>query len=290
MNLKISRRVFLKKAAGALFAFLGLSSGGMAYAHFIEPERLDIHVEEFCHPLIPPSFDGMTLILFSDTHIGFQYTLKQMQKHVAIINSLQPDLVFFTGDLLDNPNFFTKKHVVSGILRKIKAPFGKFAVYGNHDHGGYGTEVYKKILEDSNFQLLRNESKKISLIDKQNIYIAGIDDAMLGSPNIPEAIKKIPENQFTILLSHAPDLADKASLFPIQLQLSGHSHGGQIKLPFVGALITPPYGTKYPEGRYELVNHHKLTLYVNRGLGTTRLPYRFYAVPEITKIVLRSVP
>ncbi|MGG3990021.1 metallophosphoesterase [Bacillus smithii] len=288
--MRISRRMFLQKMAGTFLAFLGLSGGGLAYAHYIEPKRLDIHVEEFYHPLIPPSFDGMSIVLFSDTHIGFQYTLNQLQRHVAIINSLQPDIVFFTGDLLDHPGQFPKKHVLPDILGKIKAPFGKFAVYGNHDHGGYGTEIYKNIMEKSSFQILRNESRKITMINQQRIYIAGIDDAMLGSPNLYETIKKIPENQFTILLSHAPDLADEASLFPIQLQLSGHSHGGQIKLPFIGALITPPFGTKYPEGRYELTKHHRLTLYVNRGLGTTRLPYRFFAVPEITKIVLKSVP
>ncbi len=91
------------------------------------------------------------------------------------------------------------------------------------------------------------------------------------------------ENVFKILLSHAPDLADQTIQYGVEWQLSGHSHGGQIKIPFVGALVTPPFAEKYTEGFYQINKLGKsLSLYVNRGIGTTRLPFRFLSKPEIT--------
>src|SRR5699024_2934241 len=98
----------------------------------------------------------------------------------------------------------------------------------------------------------------------------------------------IPTDSYKILLSHAPDLADEAALFNIHLQLSGHSHGGQIKIPFVGAIVKPPYAEKYYEGFYKIGDNPPLTLYVNRGIGTTRLPFRFLSRPELTVFTLVS--
>jgi len=110
-----------------------------------------------------------------------------------------------------------------------------------------------------------------------------------GKPDIEMAVTGIPVDSYNILLVHEPDLADAAHPFNIQLQISGHSHGGQVKIPFVGPLITPPYSEKYYEGFYELGNDDQtLTLYVNRGLGTTRLPFRFLSKPELTMFTLTA--
>jgi predicted MPP superfamily phosphohydrolase len=289
MPKKISRRTFLKGLTGTILTSIGLSAGGYFYARDIETRLLDIVEHEIEHTQIPKSFNQFKIIQFSDTHIGFQYTLKQLTKLVTEINQLKPDLIFFTGDLIDEPNKFQAVNELVPILKQLDAPFGKFAIYGNHDHGGYGTDIYKNILQNAGFTLLLNESRPIQLIDHSSIYVVGIDDAMLGKPDLEKALHLVPEDSFKILLSHAPDLADQASPLGIQLQLSGHSHGGQIKIPLVGALVTPPYARNYHEGFYTVgESASSLSLYVNRGLGTTRLPFRFLSKPELTVFTLKQ--
>lgn len=287
MSNKITRRMFLKQTIGSLLTILGIGSAGLFYANKIEPSLLEITEHPIKHPLIPKSFDGIKMIQFSDTHLGFQYSLNQFTQLVAKINDLEPDLIFFTGDLLDRPNQYTKMNKLLPILQKLHAPLGKYCIYGNHDHGGYGTEIYRNIMEMADFIVLLNTCVPIKLKDNSRIYIAGIDDAMLGRPDLPLALKKVPPHHFTILLSHAPDLAEEASQYPIHWQLSGHSHGGQVKIPFVGALVIPPYAKIYQEGYYT-VGEHPLHLYVNRGIGTTRLPFRFMVKPEITVFTLKT--
>lgn len=286
MQTMITRRKFLKGLAGAFVSLFGMTSGGYVYAHQIEPSLLDIKEIEIHHPLIPKSFNDLKIIQFSDTHLGFQYSLNQLDKLVGKINSLQPDVVLFTGDLMDNPNRYKEFNNISPILKKLKAPQGKFCIYGNHDHGGYGSTLYRNIMRSSDFTLLLNEARPIKHKDGSQIYFIGIDDATLGMPDLYQAMKNTPNNVFKILLSHAPDLADAASNYDIHWQLSGHSHGGQVKIPFIGPLYTPPFARKYTEGYYLI--KEKLNLYVNRGLGTTRLPFRLMATPELTIFTLKS--
>lgn len=287
MAKKQTRRTFLKRSLGSFLTILGLSSGGFLYANRIEPTLLDIQELQIKHPLIPDSFNDIRIVQFSDTHLGFQYTLHQFNKLVKKINSLQPDIILFTGDLMDKPNQYSEINKLMPILKKLHAPLGKYCIFGNHDHGGYGSDIYRNIMEATDFTVLLNESVPIKLRDGSFIYLLGIDDAMLGNPNLPLTLKNVPKNSFKILLSHAPDLAENASQYPIQWQLSGHSHGGQIKIPFLGALVTPPFGQLYPEGLYSVGNESPLSLYVNRGIGTTRLPFRFLSKPELTIFTLK---
>lgn len=193
------------------------------------------------------------------------------------------DIIFFTGDLMDEPNKYSEQGAIPPLLKRLNAPFGKFAIYGNHDHGGYGTDIYKSIMNESGFTLLQNEFNRITLLDGSQIYVLGLDDAMLGKPDLTALIPEIPAESYKILLCHEPDLADNVLVHGVQLQLSGHSHGGQIKIPFLGPLVTPPLSEKYHEGFYKIENElNQLTLYVNRGIGTTRLPFRFHSKPEVT--------
>jgi uncharacterized protein len=287
---KVSRRSFLKRTFGTLLTFFGAGYGGYFYANQIEPRSLEVNHLTIRHSDIPKSFDGLTILQFSDTHLGFHYDLSQFEKLVSKINQLKPDIILFTGDLMDAPNQYPYTDDIIPFLKTLTAPFGKYAIYGNHDHGGYGSKIYQKIMELSEFDLLLNQSRQIKMIDNSSIFLIGIDDAMLGKPNYSEAMQSIPPNQYKIMLSHAPDLADHSAEMGVQLQLSGHSHGGQIKVPFIGALITPPFAKKYHEGIYE-INHleNRLTLYVNRGIGTTRMPFRFLSKPELTIFTLKSI-
>lgn len=289
MTTKVTRRKFIKRTVGTILTTIGVSSGGYFYAKNIEPNTLSISNILFEHPLIPSQFDGLTIVQFSDTHLGFQYSLKQLKELIYKINLLKPDLIFFTGDLIDEPNTFAAVNETIELLQQLSAPLGKYAVFGNHDHGGYGTKLYKQIMDQSGFELLFNQAKKITSENNSELFIVGIDDAMLGQPNIAYALEQVPLDSFKILLSHAPDLADEAQSLGIHLQLSGHSHGGQIKIPFLGALVKPPFAEKYYEGTYKIGLDNQLTLHVNRGLGTTRLPFRFLARPELTIITLSQI-
>ncbi|MEH7445093.1 metallophosphoesterase [Bacillus sp. JJ1122] len=286
MSEKVTRRTFIKRAFRSFLAVAASGTGGYFYAREVEPRMLDITRHKIKNVQLPAGFDGVKIIQFSDTHIGFQYTMDQLEELITKINNIKPDIIFFTGDLLDDPRHFTKKNTIISMLSRLNAPLGKFAVYGNHDHGGYGSDLYRQIMEGSGFHLLLNTSAAIKLLDGSTIMIAGIDDAMLGKPDLAAAMGKIPQNSFTILLSHAPDKADEAVSYPIQLQLSGHSHGGQIQIPFYGPLVTPPFAERYIEGFYTLGDINPLKLYVNRGLGTTRLPFRFLSQPELALFTL----
>ncbi|MFD2762006.1 metallophosphoesterase [Lentibacillus juripiscarius] len=282
----MNRRTFLKRAIGSLAAIFGVGGGTYYYARDVEPRMLSIHEEELASAKIPVAFDGFKIIQFSDTHIGFHYSLDQFSKLVDKINDEHPDLIVFTGDLVDEPHTYHWNNELIQILEKLQANYGKYWIYGNHDHGGYGTDIVKNVMDKAGFQLLKNSHTSIEHNSGQ-VVLAGIDDVMLGRPDLESALKDADAEAFTILLAHEPDYADNTIQFPVDVQLSGHSHGGQVRFPFIGHLYTPLYAQKYVQGKHTF-QENNLTLYVNRGIGTTRLPYRFLCKPEIHVFQLKS--
>ncbi|MBM6617633.1 metallophosphoesterase [Bacillus suaedaesalsae] len=286
MGNQYTRRKFLKKAFTLTVGTILTTMAGYSYVRYFEPSQLEINRYTYQAPLIPQSFNGIKILQFSDTHVGHYYDIEKFKTLIKKINKEEPDLVFFTGDLIDAPDLYKDGNSLIPLLSSIQAPLGKFAIYGNHDHGGYGTETYKKIMDKSGFTLLVNSFSPINVLNEQ-IVVAGLDDYMLGRPDFEETLREIPKDTFTIFLAHEPDVAKISQSYPVHLQLSGHSHGGQIKLPFFGPIVTPPFATEYTEGFYEL-GQHPLTLYVNRGLGTTRVPFRFLSKPEIAIFTLES--
>ncbi|MEN1967041.1 metallophosphoesterase [Lentibacillus sp. N15] len=281
----MNRRSFLKRIVGSVLAVIGVSGGTYYYARDIEPRMLYTDSETIASAKIPNSFDKYKIIQFSDTHIGFQYTLEQFADLVSQINDQKPDLIVFTGDLVDRPNTYQWNQQLIDSLRALSAPEGKYWIYGNHDHGGYGTNIVKNTMKKSGFQLLQNSHVTLKK-DDDRIILAGIDDLMLGKPDLTKTLKQANTELFTILLAHEPDFADTAVQHPIDVQLSGHSHGGQVRLPFIGDLYTPAYAEKYIQGKYTFDD---LTLYVSKGVGTTRLPYRFLCKPEYNIYTLKKM-
>ncbi|QDP40028.1 metallophosphoesterase [Radiobacillus deserti] len=282
----MNRRTFLKRVLSSSLAFFGLGGGTYYYAHEIEPKMLKIHSEPLRSSKIPNSFNGFKIVQFSDTHVGFHFSLEQLKQLVKEINKLEPDLVVFTGDLVDKPHTFEWNQSIITTLQAISSKHGKYWIYGNHDHGGYGTEIVKETMEAAGFVTLQNSHTLITNGQGDTIALSGLDDVMLGKPNIEQALQGIDKTLYSILLVHEPDFADISKNYEVDVQLSGHSHGGQIQIPLIGYLYTPAYAEKYVEGKYSL-DTKSMDLFVSRGIGTTRVPYRFLCKPEITVFSLR---
>lgn len=256
------------------------------YARFVEPVLLTVKYENIESKLIKNKGNKIKIIQFSDVHISEFFDMRNLKKTVNKINAEKPDIVVFTGDLIDQYNKYENKENIDeiwDILSKINAPSGKYAIYGNHDYGGGAERAFKQIMENSGFQLLTNEKIKIN---EYNINIIGMDDSIFGVFNKELIISFLDENSFNIVLSHEPDAAEHFLEYSADLFLTGHSHGGQVNLPFIN--YTPPLAQKYKRGMYFINNYRQTKIYVNIGLGTSKIPMRFMAKPELTVFTLRN--
>lgn len=270
-----------------LFVTLGLVAACLYVdARYIEPKLLKIETVTLTTDKLHLT-QPLKIVQFSDVHLGEYYTLLDCQKVIDAVNNLKPDLVIFTGDLIDDNKTFQDEEGTINFLQQLESRYGKYAVYGNHDHGGNGTRRYARIMKKSGFRLLKDEQTTIKLENGDQLTLIGLDDVILSRPNMAKAFKNVPEAHYKLFLSHAPDVADQAADYGVDLQLSGHTHGGQIRLPLIGAPFTPPYGRQYVKGLYT-VGTHGMKLYVNSGIGTSQLPYRLMNKPEVTMILLKS--
>lgn len=247
----------------------------LGYAMFLEPNLLRVNKFE----LGTLSSAKLKVVQFSDTHIGEYYSVKNLEKLVRVINMQEPDIIVFTGDLVDEINENTDLKSISSVLGTMKATKGKFAVYGNHDYGAQGHKYYKKTMENAGFKVLVNDAVQYHLNNKISVNIVGVDDGLLGKPNYEKLNFLIKERYYDIVLLHEPDTIDTFEGEPYELALSGHTHGGQVRLPFKGALKKVPLGEKYDKGMYDISEEQKL--YVSSGIGNTKMPFRFLNIPEI---------
>jgi len=283
----ITRRRFL---TGGLAGASGLA----LYSGEIERHIVEIVHREIRLPNLPADFDGFHIAQLSDIHIDQFTEAFFLRAAVDHINRLRPDAVFLTGDFVTDGLLSTKYTIGSAwkcanILDGIECR-QRYAVLGNHDFAVSAPAV-TAALTANGIQVLRNAFAAIEH-GSSRLWLAGIDDPVEGHPDvekaIPESIRYRPYEP-VILLCHAPDFADNLLKLPagstVQLMLSGHTHGGQVRLPFVGAMELPELGKKYVEGLFQLQG---LQLYVNRGIGTVGLPFRLNCPPEITSITLRG--
>lgn len=276
-----SRRKFLKTAffTGLLAAF-----GTPFYSYYYERRRLTVSEVSIPLPESARAMKGLRVAHFSDLHFGFHLGTNDVERVVNVISSAHADLICFTGDVVDGG--IERLEELVPLFSRLQATYGKFAILGNHDYGTSEEErKVRHVWEASGFHCLANRHV---LVDGPNgpFAVAGIEDALIGSPDLREAVDGIPRETPILLLAHEPDVADKSSQYPyIHLQLSGHSHGGQIRVPFVGAAITPPLGRKYVSGLYRL-RQENFAVYTSRGIGTTTLPFRLNCPPEIAILEL----
>ncbi|MCD1257512.1 metallophosphoesterase [Paenibacillus athensensis] len=281
----LSRRSFLKRAA--LWGGSFLASGGAAgsYAAYVEPRWIETIEQRVQLRGLPQAFAGKRIVHISDIHLGFHMTLRELQAIAGRVQRLQPDMLVFTGDLFDSW-ISEDPQATAADLAALEAPLGKWAVLGNHDTYA-GLEDTKRILQAGGFTVLDNAHALVRL-GADTLVVAGVADMWTGYPDLQRALDGADPQLCTLLLSHCANFADEAAARPeIALQLSGHSHGGQIRLPLLGAVETPPYGDKYVSGLHTAANS-QLLVYTTRGLGMTLLPFRFLCRPEITVLTLDS--
>lgn len=228
-----------------------------------------------------PDLQGFTLLLMTDFHL---YPLTQpglVEKAVSIANSLNPDLVALTGDYVWRR--LDAIDELAPILAGLDAKHGVFSTLGNHDYW-LDAAVITQRMEKAGLPVLINQGVAIRQ-GRGTLYLGGLDDGWSGHPDLELTLNDAPQGAPVVLMCHEPDLADHISLDGrVTLQLSGHTHGGQIRLPGFGAFILPYLGRKYDLGLYR-VNH--MLLYTNRGIGVISEPVRYNCPPEITQFVLQ---
>ncbi|MBV9087400.1 MAG: metallophosphoesterase [Acidobacteriaceae bacterium] len=253
----------------------------------LEPHHALVENVEIRLPHLPDAFRGFRIAQLSDIHFGPFIGEPIVQQAVRTVLALQPDLVVLTGDYVSHP--LHTQHGIEGarkaeplaeVLRELSS-IQMVGVLGNHDHWNNGDFV-SSALRRNRVEVLENQSLAIER-GGERLWIAGVDDVLARKNDIDKTLRGTSAGETVILLAHEPDFADQAANFPVHLQLSGHSHGGQVRIPGVGAPILPPLGTKYPIG---LTRVRDLQVYTNRGLGVIAPPVRFNCPPEITLITL----
>jgi predicted MPP superfamily phosphohydrolase len=282
----ISRRRFLKGSLGAVAALA-------LYAGEIERHRVEVTEREIALRGLPAAFDGFRIAQLSDIHLDEFTEAFFLRRVVERVNSLRPDAIFLTGDYASH-GIGSRKYAIgaawqcANLLRELQCR-QIYGSLGNHDVAIGAREVTEALTANS-ITVLNNSCLPLER-GGGRIWLAGVEDPVQGRPKpelaIPAVIRNLP-NEPVILLCHAPDYADSllesAAGRAVGLMLSGHTHGGQIRLPLIGALQLPVLGQKYVQGWFRVGG---MQLYVNRGIGTSVLPLRFDCLPEITLLTLR---
>ena len=276
---------------------LGLLAGGtglglLAYAAGVEPYAIEtVHWDLFA-PRLPEAFEGYTILQISDLHMS---RMGRRERHLeTLLRGLPPaDLVAVTGDLV---------HTSAGIppflalAKSFQAKDGVYAIFGNSEHkNGVRPYAFSQTLSENGITSLMNQHVLITRGNAQ-IVLAGVDDPVNDKDDIAAALQDAPSELFTLLLMHSPDPIAEAVLRGVDLVLSGHTHGGQISLPWYGPLYThSQLGRRMSNGYYSRrrlrhaigIRPGRTQLYVTRGIGISGLALRFLTRPELTIITLR---
>ena len=256
----------------------------------LEPNRPRIVRQEFLLPRWPERLNGFTIALLADFHYDPYFSAHPLRAAIGMVNELRPDLIALAGDFVTMPMSYQSDEKAAAtaepcarLLRQMRAPHGLWAVLGNHD---YFTDPRRitSALQAEGIKILANQSVAVEK-DGARFWLAGVNDVLSGTAHLDKTLLGVPAGEATVLLAHEPDYADAVAKSSVDLQLSGHSHGGQVRLPFLRPLYLPDLARKYPMGRYRI---GPLTLYTNSGLGTVGLPVRLNCPPEITLVTLRS--
>ena len=232
---------------------------------------------------VPDGFDGIKIVHFSDLHYNRAISLSKVKSIIDEINLINPDIVVFTGDLIDRDATLSEKDYndLTNLLLKINARYGKYAIMGNHDYIKDKEKVID-VYNGSNFKYLDNDYEVIYNKNMETIFIGGLGTISYEQEDINKTLDYLNENKdidYKIVLVHEPDISGQiAKDYHVNLILAGHSHNGQVRLPIIGAIYTPPHARKYYDNYYRIEGTN---LYISSGIGVSLVNYRLWNRPSI---------
>jgi len=283
---KLTRRDFLKMLKAGAINLAALALGGVGYGLVAGPAHYTVETVSLKLPRLPREFAGLRIAQISDIHMGSWMNRDRLQQAADLVLAQKPDLLLLTGDFLFGHNFNEASHGhlkdLGTVLAPLAAELPSFAVLGNHDYWT-NSEAVREMLSACQITDLTNTVFTLTR-GSEKIYLCGVDDVWEGTVKLENILNQLVDNSAAILLAHEPDFADtSAATGRFDLQVSGHSHGGQVVIPFYGPPILPLLGKKYHSGLYKV---GEMFQYTNSGLGTGALPLRFNCPPEITLFIL----
>jgi predicted MPP superfamily phosphohydrolase len=252
------------------------------YCAFWESCHLGITRWEVPLPRLPGELDGLRIALISDIHVNPSRRDDYVARTLDAVAGLDAEAIMFTGDLLSGPPDRLSEYL--DVFRQVNAPRGKYAVLGNHDMWCGRSGAATAFLREAQWQMLRNQNAPLPETGGRT-WIAGVDDPVTENEDLDAALTGVPDDAVCVLLSHTPDLIEPAAAAGVDLMLAGHTHGGQVVLPFVGPPVVPSkYGARYAWG---LFDHQGTRMAVTRGVGMIAPRIRFRCRPEIVLLTLR---
>jgi len=283
---KLTRRDFLKLLRTGAIDLGLLAIGAAAWGFLIEPDRVSVETVPVKLSRLTPAFFGIRIAQISDIHMGGWMNTERLQHVIELITKQKPDILLLTGDFLLGHEFNsvteTNLQELIDVLSPLTRTIPSFGILGNHDYWTDANAV-REMLKACSITELSNSVFSLSR-GSEVLHLCGVDDIWEGAARLDEVTRQLTDDSAAILLAHEPDFADvSASTNRFDLQVSGHSHGGQIVIPLIGPPVLPHLGRKYPAGLYQVGNMYQ---YTNRGVGMARLPVRFNCPPEITLFVL----
>lgn len=284
---KLTRRDFLKLLWNGFVGSALLSAGGVGYGALVEPGLFSIEPVELKLKRLPKSFSGLRIAQISDIHMGGWMNRERFQQVADLILAEKPDVLLITGDFLLGHHFegdLLKQAIdnLTSVLSPLAEAIPSFAVLGNHDYW-VASEIVRRLLASSGVTDLTNTVFTLTR-GSDKLHLCGVDDVWEGAVRLDNVLARLDDDSPAILLAHEPDYADtSAATGRFDLQISGHTHGGQVAIPWLGPPVLPYLGQKYPSGLYKI---HDMFQYTNRGVGMSRLALRFNCPPEITLFTL----
>lgn len=266
----------------AAAGLLGVS-GTAAYASLFEITNYELTETDIFIRELPAAFEHFRIVQVSDVHHSSLVSLEEVRRVAELAQSARPDMLVLTGDYTTARRSYIEP--CAEVLGTLRAPAGVWAVLGNHDHYTDG-ELTRRALKRRGIGVLDNAHTEVTR-GADALQLAGVDDWSWGYADWAKAVGKLDRSRPSVLLSHEPQVFDLPEVAGVSLILSGHTHGGQVSLPFVGAPARFLEEFKYLRGRYERAGQQ---LYVSRGTGVVGLPIRFGARPEIAVLRLRRAP
>ncbi len=282
------RKVKVRKWVKIIFSLIIIISSIVLYSRFIGTNGLVVKETAIVDSNLPKNFYGLKIVQISDIHYNVTTTKEELKEIVEEINLLKPDIAVLTGDLFDSNIKYKKNDYIDIIklLSKIDSNIDKYAIKGEDD---LKIDKWEEVISESNFIDLNDKHEFVYSNGSDPLLLVGISSNYKKN-HIKKTLTSIYEEinteyKYSILLTHEPDVIDYIDYAKFNLILSGHTHGGQVKLPFVGGIIKDKYGEIYTNDYYDLGN---TKLYISSGIGTSKYKFRLSNKPSFNFYRLRN--